>query len=97
MLRLDGKLARIRSGAYARNNFVLAAALDSENGPGIQGAGPARSGGLHLFGGGRKAEKSYSYGSGHAPKSHYSSKSFSKGHSSGGGHSGGHHGGGHHH
>ena len=44
MLRLDGKLARIRSGAYARNNFVLAAALDSENGPGIQGAGPARSG-----------------------------------------------------
>ena len=39
MLRLDGKLARIRSGAYSRNNFVLAAALDSEMGPGIQGAG----------------------------------------------------------
>ena len=45
MLRLDGKLARIRSGAYSRNNFVLAAALDSEMGPGIQGVGPARSGG----------------------------------------------------
>ena len=44
MLRLDGKLARIRSGAYSRANFVLAAALDSEMGPGIQGAGPARSG-----------------------------------------------------
>ena len=44
MLRLDGKLARIRSGAYRRADFVLAAALDSEKGPGIQGAGPARPG-----------------------------------------------------
>jgi len=44
MLRLDGKLARIRSGAYSRSNFILAAALDSEMGPGIQGAGPARAG-----------------------------------------------------
>ena len=44
MLRLDGKLARIRSGAYSRSNFILAAALDSEMGPGIQGAGPARTG-----------------------------------------------------
>ena len=44
MLRLDGKLARIRSGAYSRANFVLAAALDLEMGPGIQGAGPDRSG-----------------------------------------------------
>ena len=44
MLRLDGKLARIRSGAYKRADFVLAAALDSEMGPGLQGAGPARAG-----------------------------------------------------
>ena len=44
MLRLDGKLARIRSGAYRRADFILAAALDSEMGPGLQGAGPARSG-----------------------------------------------------
>jgi hypothetical protein len=44
MLRLDGKLARIRSGAYGRANFILAAALDSEMGPGLQGAGPPRPG-----------------------------------------------------
>jgi hypothetical protein len=46
MLRLDGKLARIRSGAYRRADFILAAALDSEMGPGLPGVGraPASSG-----------------------------------------------------
>ena len=44
MLRLDGKLARIRSGAYKRADFILAGALDSEMGPGLPGVGPARRG-----------------------------------------------------
>jgi hypothetical protein len=57
---------------------------------------PEHSGGFHLFGGGHNAEKSYSYGGGHAPKSFGGGKSSSKGHSGGGGHSGGHHGDGHH-
>ena len=42
MFRLDEKLARIRAGQYRRADFIIAAALDSEMGPGLHGVGPAR-------------------------------------------------------
>ena len=42
MFRLDEKLARVRAGQYRRADFVIAAALDSEMGPGLHGFGPMR-------------------------------------------------------
>jgi hypothetical protein len=42
MYRLDEKLARIRAGQYRRADFIIAAALDSEMGPGLHGFGLAR-------------------------------------------------------
>ena len=41
MVRLDGKLARIRSGAYKRSDFIIADAKDPDMGPGLHAVGPA--------------------------------------------------------
>src|SRR5580658_6162409 len=42
MFRLDEKLARIRSGAYRRSDFIIADAKDPDMGPGLHAVGPAR-------------------------------------------------------
>jgi hypothetical protein len=91
-------------GDFAQRSYLGDRSYSPSTGRDFAEPKQAHSGGIHLFGGGRNAEKSYSYGGGHAPKSysggksyHGGGKSFSKGHSGGGGHSGGHHGGGHHH
>ncbi len=42
MFRLDDKLARIRSGAYRRSDFIIADAKDPDMGPGLHAVGPAR-------------------------------------------------------
>src|SRR5277367_1678188 len=41
MIRLDDKLARIRSGAYRRSDFIIADAKDPDMGPGLHAVGPA--------------------------------------------------------
>jgi hypothetical protein len=41
MFRLDDKLARIRSGAYRRSDFIIADAKDPDMGPGLHAHGPA--------------------------------------------------------
>ena len=41
MFRLDDKLARIRSGAYRRSDFIIADAKDPDMGPGLHAVGPA--------------------------------------------------------
>src|SRR6202142_4250566 len=41
MFRLDDKLARIRSGAYRRSDFIIADAKDPDRGPGLHAVGPA--------------------------------------------------------
>jgi hypothetical protein len=41
MFRLDDKLARIRSGAYQRSDFIIADAKDPDMGPGLHAHGPA--------------------------------------------------------
>ena len=41
MIRLDDKLARIRSGAYRRPDFIIADAKDPDMGPGLHAVGPA--------------------------------------------------------
>ncbi len=91
-------------GGFAQRSYPGERSYSASVGSGFAEPKTAHSGGFHLFGGGRKAERSTSYGGGHAPKSYtrgksYRSggKSFSKGHLGGGGHSGGHRGGGHHH
>ena len=43
MVRLDDKLARIRSGAYRRSDFIIADAKDPDMGPGLHAVGPART------------------------------------------------------
>ncbi len=43
MFRLDDKLARIRSGAYRRSDFIIADAKDPDMGPGLHAVGPAQS------------------------------------------------------
>ena len=43
MFRLDDKLARIRSGAYRRSDFIIADAKDPDMGPGLHAVGPARA------------------------------------------------------
>ena len=40
MFRLDDKLARIRSGAYRRSDFIIADAKDPDMGPGLHAVGP---------------------------------------------------------
>ena len=42
MFKLDEKLARIRSGAYRRSDFIIADAKDPDMGPGLHAVGPAR-------------------------------------------------------
>src|SRR5271157_3173152 len=42
MVRLDDKLARIRSGGYGRTDFIIADAKDPDMGPGLHAVGPAR-------------------------------------------------------
>src|SRR5271168_1321130 len=42
MVRLDDKLARIRSGAYRRSDFIIADAKDPDMGPGLHAVGPGR-------------------------------------------------------
>ena len=42
MFRLDDKLARIRSGAYRRADFIIADAKDPDMGPGLYAVGPLR-------------------------------------------------------
>jgi hypothetical protein len=42
MSRLDEKLARIRAGADARTDFIIADAKDPDMGPGLHAVGPAR-------------------------------------------------------
>jgi hypothetical protein len=44
MVRLDDKLARIRSGAYRRSDFIIADAKDPDMGPGLHAVGPAVGG-----------------------------------------------------
>ena len=44
MFRLDEKLARIRSGAYRRSDFIIADAKDPDMGPGLHAVGPASAG-----------------------------------------------------
>jgi hypothetical protein len=41
VFRLDDKLARIRSGAYRRSDFIIADAKDPDMGPGLHAVGPA--------------------------------------------------------
>ena len=41
MFKLDDKLARIRSGAYRRSDFIIADAKDPDMGPGLHAHGPA--------------------------------------------------------
>src|SRR6202142_2117531 len=41
MVRLDDKLARIRSGAYRRSDFIIAGAKDPDMGPGLHATGAA--------------------------------------------------------
>src|ERR1700722_1080829 len=41
MVRLDDKLARIRSGSYRRSDFIIADAKDPDMGPGLHAHGPA--------------------------------------------------------
>jgi hypothetical protein len=43
MFRLDEKLARIRAGAYRRQDFIIADAKDPDMGPGLYAVGPARA------------------------------------------------------
>jgi len=43
MLRLDEKLARIRSGDYRKGDFVIADAKDGDMGPSIKSCGPHRN------------------------------------------------------
>jgi hypothetical protein len=43
MVRLDDKLARIKSGAYRRSDFIIADAKDPDMGPGLHAVGPARA------------------------------------------------------
>ena len=45
MFRLDDKLARIRSGAYRRSDFIIADAKDPDMGPGLHAVGPATTAG----------------------------------------------------
>jgi hypothetical protein len=45
MTRLDDKLARIRSGAYRRSDFIIADAKDPDMGPGLHAVGPATGNG----------------------------------------------------
>jgi hypothetical protein len=45
MVRLDDKLARIRSGAYRRSDFMIADAKDPDMGPGLHAVGLARTAG----------------------------------------------------
>jgi hypothetical protein len=45
MFRLDSKLARIRSGAYRRVDFIIADAKDPDMGWGLHAVGPARESG----------------------------------------------------
>lgn len=42
MLRMDEKLARIRAGAYRRQDFIIADAKDPDMGPGLHAHGPKR-------------------------------------------------------
>ena len=42
MFRLDDKLARIRAGAYRRQDFIIADAKDPDMGPGLHAVGPKR-------------------------------------------------------
>ncbi|MGH6797935.1 MAG: hypothetical protein ACREDI_06080, partial [Roseiarcus sp.] len=49
MIRLDDKLARIRSGAYRRSDFIIADAKDPDMGPGLHAVGPARANGEARF------------------------------------------------
>ncbi len=49
MFRLDDKLARIRSGAYRRSDFIIADAKDPDMGPGLHAVGPARANGEARF------------------------------------------------
>jgi hypothetical protein len=42
MKRLDGKLARIRSGQYTRSDFIIADAKDGDMGPSLTSSGPYR-------------------------------------------------------
>jgi hypothetical protein len=42
MVRLDGKLARIRAGKHRRTDFIIADAKDPDMGPGLHAVGPAR-------------------------------------------------------
>jgi hypothetical protein len=49
MVRLDDKLARIRSGAYRRSDFIIADAKDPDMGPGLHAVGPARANGEARF------------------------------------------------
>jgi hypothetical protein len=44
MVRLDDKLARIRSGTYRRSDFIIADAKDPDMGPGLHAVGPAVGG-----------------------------------------------------
>ncbi|MDQ0396514.1 hypothetical protein [Labrys monachus] len=43
MTRFDQKLARIRSGAYTRSDFIIADAKDSDMGPSMTWSGPLRA------------------------------------------------------
>jgi len=43
MKRLDDKLARIRAGRYAKTDFIIADAKDSDMGPSLTGTGPKRA------------------------------------------------------
>ncbi|MBE9638610.1 hypothetical protein [Salipiger mangrovisoli] len=43
MLRLDEKLARIRSGGYRKGDFIIADAKDGDMGPSIKSCGPHRN------------------------------------------------------
>jgi hypothetical protein len=43
MVRLDDKLARIRAGNHRQTDFIIAAALDPDMGPGLHAVGPARA------------------------------------------------------
>jgi hypothetical protein len=49
MFRLDEKLARIRSGAYRRSDFIIADAKDPDMGPGLHAVGPAKGNGEGRF------------------------------------------------
>ena len=42
MYKIDDKLARIRSGDYAKGDFIIADAKDGDMGPSMQSCGPRR-------------------------------------------------------